>query len=151
MKFLVILTAVPSFTAAVCHHGTSLWAREVDIATFDYEGETGPIGWAALDEANEQCARGIRQSPVNLVETPEINIVQGVEVKLSLPSVYGGAELENLGSTLEVMMEGKNASVAYNGMHGELKQFHFHTPSEHHIRGEHYPMETHFVFDTGGK
>jgi carbonic anhydrase len=31
-----------------------------------------------------------------------------------------------------------------------LKQFHFHSPSEHHINGQVYPMEVHFVFQADG-
>jgi carbonic anhydrase len=27
----------------------------------------------------------------------------------------------------------------------ELKQFHFHSPSEHTVNGQHYPMEVHLV------
>ena len=32
-----------------------------------------------------------------------------------------------------------------NGCEFELKQFHFHAPSENHIEGRSYPMEMHLV------
>ena len=32
-----------------------------------------------------------------------------------------------------------------NGREFELKQFHFHAPSENHIEGRSYPMEMHLV------
>ncbi|KAJ2906863.1 putative carbonic anhydrase [Zalerion maritima] len=153
MKYASAILAFPSVALAVCHHGTSLWSRDVTIASFNYEGETGPIGWAALDEANEACATGTRQSPVNLVVGAGIRQLNYTDhddrISIELPDIEESAEFENLGSTLEVVMEGKGASIEYDGVNATLKQFHFHTPSEHHINGEYYPMEAHFVFDAG--
>lgn len=62
---------------------------------------------------------------------------------INFPSV-GSAKLENLGTTLEVPVTGSTtiAGVQYN-----LKQFHFHTPSEHRIFEEYYPLEMHLVHE----
>ena len=32
----------------------------------------------------------------------------------------------------------------------DLKQFHFHSPSEHTINGEHFPLEMHMVHQATG-
>ena len=53
-------------------------------------------------------------------------------------SVFSGAPFENLGSTVEVVV---NGTATYNGTTYSLKQYHFHTPSEHRINGEYYPLE----------
>lgn len=53
--------------------------------------------------------------------------------------------LENLGTTLEVPVTGKT-TVA--GVEYRLKQFHFHTPSEHRIFEEYYPLEMHMVHES---
>jgi carbonic anhydrase len=53
-------------------------------------------------------------------------------------------EVENNGHTIEV----KVASGSYLRIGQEryqLVQFHFHTPSEHRLQGQEYPMELHFV------
>jgi len=47
-------------------------------------------------------------------------------------------------------MEGKGAKTTVNGKEFELKQFHFHTPSEHTIDGEYFPLEMHMVHEAAG-
>jgi carbonic anhydrase len=56
----------------------------------------------------------------------------------------------NNGHTIQVNMEaGDNMLV--DGITFDLKQFHFHTPSENHIDGKSFPLEAHFVhLDTDG-
>jgi carbonic anhydrase len=56
------------------------------------------------------------------------------------------AKFENLGSGLEVVIT--NGSLATNNITYPLAQFHFHTPSEHRVNEEYFPMECHFVFET---
>jgi carbonic anhydrase len=51
-------------------------------------------------------------------------------------------EFENLGTTIEVIVNG-TTSVA--GSDFQLVQFHMHTPSEHHLNGEYHPLEVHMV------
>ena len=57
------------------------------------------------------------------------------------------AEFENVGTTVEVVMEGKGAKTTISGKEFELKQFHFHSPSEHTVDGEHFPLEMHMVHE----
>lgn len=152
------LLALPSLAAAFCHHDTELWARDlppslnaraegaIQVAEFTYEGETGALGWHAMKPEWKTCATGKRQSPANLELGATIKQIPGSDVTMYIPNV-DHAELENLGSTLEVVMTG--GWISYGGVNGTLRQFHFHTPSEHHINGEHFPMEVHFVFDAG--
>jgi carbonic anhydrase len=52
--------------------------------------------------------------------------------------------LENLGTTIEVTV---NGTTKFGGMDYRLKQFHMHTPSEHRISEEYYPLELHFVHE----
>ncbi len=53
----------------------------------------------------------------------------------------------NNGHTIQVNLTGKShATIA--GQVYTLKQFHFHTPSEHQVSGLSYPMEVHFVHST---
>lgn len=47
-------------------------------------------------------------------------------------------------------MEGKGSSTTVDGKVFELKQFHFHTPSEHTIDGEYFPLEMHLVHEAEG-
>lgn len=47
-------------------------------------------------------------------------------------------------------MEGKGSSTTVGGKVFDLKQFHFHNPSEHTIDGEYFPLEMHFVHEAAG-
>ncbi len=54
-------------------------------------------------------------------------------------------KVENNGHTLQATPQGKAQTIVINGKTYTLKQFHFHTPSEHTFKGKHFPMEAHFV------
>jgi len=53
-------------------------------------------------------------------------------------------EFENLGTTLETIVTG---NTLFNGVNFTLQQFHIHTPSEHRINSEFFPMEMHMVHE----
>lgn len=53
-------------------------------------------------------------------------------------------DFENLGTTIEVIV---NGTTSFAGSDFRLKQFHMHTPSEHRIGEEYYPLELHFVHE----
>lgn len=153
MTRLAHLTAVAlSLVApalAACDYGTHLYPREhiVPVSTFGYTGLTGPLNWYSLNKtANKLCATGEHQSPINLDSS--ISTIKGSSISFSVDSYPFGAELENLGSTVEVPV---NGTLKANGKTYSLAQFHFHTPSEHRVNSEYFPMEAHFVFSTPGK
>jgi carbonic anhydrase len=57
------------------------------------------------------------------------------------------AEAVDNGHTIQVNVPPGN-SLVLGGTRYELKQFHFHSPSEHNVNGEHTAMEMHFVHQT---
>jgi carbonic anhydrase len=67
--------------------------------------------------------------------------------KINIPKIEK-AEFENLGTTVEVIANGSTefANTTFN-----LKQFHFHSPSEHRINDEYFPLEMHMVHQSAGK
>lgn len=147
--FLILATL--SLASAFCHHGTTLWKRAGNTPNFGYEGNMGALGWAALNDTYDGCATGKQQSPVNLVEGGGISRVRGAAVNLNMPDLSDGAQLENLGSTLEVMMQNSGAAITFRNRRATLVQYHFHNPSEHHVNGEHFSMEVHFVFEINNR
>jgi len=58
------------------------------------------------------------------------------------------AEFENLGTTLETIVDG---TTTFAGKEFKLKQFHMHTPSEHRINDEYFPLEVHMVHEAADK
>jgi len=86
------------------------------------------------------CSTGLEQSPIDIPNTSD-------------PSPFGTVRLAyretrlnvvNTGRTLQVNCDSGSA-LLLDGASYELLQFHFHTPSEHLLSGQAYPMEVHFV------
>jgi carbonic anhydrase len=84
---------------------------------------------------------GAAQSPVNIVSaSAQTNTNKHAVLKFT-GSIRA---VENLGHTVQV--DFANGSITLvNGKSYELKQLHFHTPSEHLIDGVTFPMEMHIV------
>ncbi|KAL7931747.1 carbonic anhydrase [Trichoderma chlorosporum] len=143
-QFAAVALSLAASALAACDYGTHLNPRSehVPISNFGYTGLAGPLNWYGLNKtANKLCATGKFQSPINI--NSSISTVQGSSVTFKVDSYPLGAEFENLGSTVEVPVKG---SLVSGGKTYSLAQFHFHTPSEHRVQEEYYPMEVHFVF-----
>jgi carbonic anhydrase len=106
-----------------------------------YHGAEGPEHWGELADANKACAIGKNQSPIDL------NSKHAIKAQLSpLTLAYkaGGNEVLNNGHTIQVSYA-PGSTLTLDGHAFELKQFHFHAPSENQIDGQSYPMEAHLV------
>ncbi|RPA88033.1 carbonic anhydrase [Ascobolus immersus RN42] len=143
---LAIALAISPLASASCLHGTSLMKREIQsggkvkVAEFGYTGTLGPLNWANLGTGNAQCATSKVQSPINI--DSKIPLAKEIPV-IDFPNVEA-AEFENLGSTVEVIV---NGTTTFGGKEFGLKQYHFHTPSEHRIAEEYFPLEMHMVHE----
>ncbi len=85
------------------------------------------------------CNNGVNQSPIDLTELIEAELPP-----LGLAYKPGANEVVNNGHTIQVTYQsGSNLSVSEQVF--ELKQFHFHTPSENQINGTSFPLEVHLV------
>lgn len=105
-----------------------------------YSGDEGPGKWADLDTENLACAKGMQQSPIDI----------SGEIQANLPAIEidwkpGRSIMVNNGHTIQVDVP--EGSVLRRGPAEsyDLRQFHFHTPSEHRVKDEVFPMEAHFV------
>ena len=126
---LLVGSAILSSTSASCVHNTSLKPRAEDgsvpISNFGYTGVLGPFNWAGLDAENIACSTSSNQSPINI--NSATNKVLTTAPQIDFPPVKS-AVFENLGTTIEVIASG---TTTIGGKAFSLKQFHFHTPSEH--------------------
>ncbi|KAI0156587.1 carbonic anhydrase [Xylariaceae sp. FL1272] len=139
-------SVTPAF--AFCGGLTHLDRRqegEVPISTFGYNGVVGPTVWSQLDAGNALCSTGTTQSPIDMVEG-QFTEVPATDIQLSINDALEGAIFENLGTTIEVVMEDVGGSMVLDGVNFTLQQFHFHHPSEHMDAGVSLPMEMHMVF-----
>ncbi len=103
-----------------------------------YTGEHGADNWAKINPAYSACA-GKSQSPVNLSNFTEADLAD-----LAFNYQAGANTFEHKGHTTRVTYQA-GSSIQVDGKTFELKQFHFHAPSENHIEGKPFPMEMHLV------
>lgn len=108
-------------------------------AHWGYSGPEGPEHWAELSAEFGTCTSGKNQSPVNLT-----GMIEGNLPAMKINYKVGGKEVVNNGHTIQVNYA-PGSSITVAGKTFELKQFHFHSPSENTIEGHSYPMEAHFV------
>jgi len=108
-------------------------------APWGYTGDIGPEHWGDLDYRYIRCSTGKNQSPVNLTGMVEADLAP-IEI------AYGSTPVEvvNNGHTIQVNIA-PGSTLTFYGQTFELKQFHFHTPSENKIDGKSFPLEAHFV------
>lgn len=115
-------------------------AKDAHDSHWAYSGPTGPEHWGEKNPDHAACRVGAQQSPVDL--TNPINAF------ISTPQIdwtpVNGGEIVNNGHTLQMNLSNAGGLVR-DGVQYELIQFHFHTPSEHTLDGQHFPMEAHFV------
>lgn len=104
-----------------------------------YTGQEGPEHWGELDASYAACATGKNQSPINLT-----NFVEAELPSLGFNYASKSTEILNNGHTVQVKFA-SSSTLMVDGRPFELKQVHFHSPSENVINGESCGLEAHFV------
>jgi len=104
-----------------------------------YEGEAGPDHWGSLAPEYEACAKGVKQSPIDIKGASESDLE---DIKFHYQS--SKINILNNGHTVQVNYD-KGSYIEINGERFNLLQFHFHTPSEHTIGGGSSDAEMHLV------
>ena len=130
-----VLCAFALFAAAppiYAEEGAAHWA---------YEGEEGPAHWGELADSYSMCSEGRNQSPIDLVADFHPGLPQLVFDYHSSPL----REINNGHTIQQNVQPGSFLRFPEKNHSFELKQFHFHSPSEHTIDGKSYDMEMHFV------
>lgn len=129
---LILLVSVSNTFAEEENNQNVKWA---------YSGELGPSHWGDLSPEFARCKTGKNQSPINIsndiieVDLPPVNF----KYNMLTPE-----NIINTGHSIQVNMW-SGGEITVDNKVFELKQFHFHTPSENTIGGRHAPLEAHFV------
>lgn len=125
-----------SFSAALL---ASSLALAGDKPHWTYSGEEGPEHWGNLSAEYSLCGSGKNQSPINLS-----GMIDAKLPALKFAYTTAATEILNNGHTVQAnFAPGSTLTVA--GHEFELKQVHFHAPSENRIDGKSFPMEGHLV------
>lgn len=113
-----------------------LWSSH---AHWSYEGEEGPSSWGELDTAYEACVNGTSQSPIDLTGAATEDLAN-----ITFHYQPTKLHLENNGHTIQVNYDA-GSYIVVDEIRYDLKQFHFHSPSENAINGNSFPLEMHLV------
>lgn len=108
-------------------------------AHWGYRGDVSPIHWGSMDEKFAMCSQGTMQSPIDIIATTDKALVP-----LGINYTTSSKDVINNGHTVQINIQ-SGSTLTVDGETYELKQFHFHTPSENNINGTSYPLEAHFV------
>jgi carbonic anhydrase len=130
VSVVVTLTLGPAFAQE---------PKSVEKHEWDYGREHGPQHWGDLKPEFATCKTGHRQSPIDVGKTE----------KADLPPI----QFDYKASPLRIVDNGHTIMVTYapgssmrvGDAQYQLKQFHFHRPSEARIQGKTYDMELHLV------
>ncbi|WP_276726225.1 carbonic anhydrase [Pantoea septica] len=106
---------------------------------WSYEGKAGPAHWGELAADYQTCHNGQFQSPIDIK-----NAIDGKLPPLGLEFHTSVETLVNNGHTIQVSVDDED-DFRLDGEIFQLKQYHFHTPSENQIEGRSFPLEAHFV------
>ncbi|WP_017315707.1 carbonic anhydrase [Mastigocladopsis repens] len=115
---------------------------------WSYDDSSGPDNWAELNPDYQKCDQGQKQSPINIntkeiVRTPWNGTLQ---FQYSCPDL----KLKNTGREIEIECCDRSNKLVIAQQEYELKEFHFHTPSEHAVDLHAYPVEIHLVHEKVG-
>jgi len=106
---------------------------------WSYSGEGAPENWGSIDPRFATCANGVNQSPIDLTGFTESEL-PAIDFNYNLTS----SDILNNGHAIQANVK-DGSSITVDGKTFDLKQFHFHNPSENNINGKSFPLEAHFV------
>ena len=129
----------PMLVVAIGVLSVGVAAQAADDVHWSYTGDTGPEHWAELAPEFAACGIGVNQSPIDIVATVAAELEP-----LDFDYRTGSIDIVNNGHTLQVNAA-PGSWLHTRGEAYELQQMHFHSPSEHRIDGEAFPLEAHFV------
>lgn len=102
---------------------------------WDYLGIEGPKHWGLLSKEYVTCETGNKQSPVNIHMQGRSHHQEGLKFNYRVSELH---EMNN-GHTIQVS-HNSGCNIDLNKKTYNLRQFHFHDPSEHHINGKTFPI-----------
>lgn len=138
LRFSAFL-AIPLLFAG-CSDDVTEIPESCDGVVWTHHGrDNGQDKWASLCQGYSACG-GSAQSPINITNPVEDRSLGNLSLDYGTTTV----EIENNGHTVEFVTEA-GSTVTLEGKTYPLKQFHYHSHSEHQLDGEHLPLEIHFV------
>jgi carbonic anhydrase len=129
VKKLFVLASALVASAAMAGDHSHHWS---------YTGKDGPDHWGQM-EGFGLCSSGKHQSPVDVRDAVTAKLAP-----LAFRYSSTAREVLNNGHTVQITFA-PGSQLRLASQDYELKQFHFHAPSENLLDGKRFPLEVHFV------
>jgi carbonic anhydrase len=104
-----------------------------------YTGDVDPSHWGSLSPVYAACGEGKGQSPIDIISKSESGSPNlSLDFKTTSLKIAHHEHVDDIldnGHTIQVTVE-EGSSFTLNDKTYNLKQFHFHTPSEHTVEGK---------------
>ncbi|KAG6512853.1 hypothetical protein ZIOFF_030987 [Zingiber officinale] len=133
----VILSSGVALLLAAC-------AAAYDTVNFTYSGANGPSAWGSLCPQYRLCSEGKRQSPINIVNADAEYNPKLIRLRRNYRACSNATLLDNH-CNIALRYDEDVGYVVVEGKKYSLLQMHWHSPSEHTIDGERFPVELHLV------
>jgi carbonic anhydrase len=106
---------------------------------WSYEGALGPTHWGSLKPEYATCGTGHEQSPIDITSTT-VTTLDSIHFDYHAFPLH----IVDNGHTVQVNAA-PGSAITVGGHRYELRQFHFHHPSEEHVHGHGFDMVAHLV------
>ena len=153
MRGILTVVAIVAVIAGVGALSVEFWmprqsdAQEAQVTStkwktaWTYEGPRGAEHWGDLDPDYVLCKTGREQSPINIQDTQKSDLPP-----LRFEYKSGPLNIINNGYTaVRVDYTHSGDFFIVGDQRYELKQFHFHRPSEEYVHGKQYDMVLHLM------
>ena len=109
---------------------------------WSYHGFQGPRFWGYLEQTHRECRIGHQQSPI------DVRIPHHPDHQEELKFEYSQTQFSPFHTKHGMQFRpSRQSQLQLNNQPYQLRQFHFHDPSEHHIQGKEFPLEMHLVHE----
>lgn len=133
ISFVAFTCALPSFAAN----------QDVGyVPDWSYQGYNGPAYWSELNPMYAACAN-TRQSPISLPPTSTTTSTIPLHIHYQPGAFDEYVDNHNLYAFQDDKSNEEN--IAFDGKTYRLAEIHFHTPAEHQLGTQTFPLEVHFV------
>lgn len=150
--FLIASLGFSQFALAEGSEGQTFFYKEQTLLTpieaeWSYEGKNGRRYWETLSNEYEACGKGEAQSPID-IETEPASTLDVSDLELSFDyneTIYSVEDHDEIFQANSFDLN--NNTLTLDDEDYRLKQIALHTPSEHTIDGEEYPLEIQLVHE----
>ncbi|GMP98798.1 hypothetical protein CsSME_00046542 [Camellia sinensis var. sinensis] len=146
IQFLLCIFFISFVLLSISCPATSEEVENEREFNYDENSDKGPDHWGEIHPEWSLCKNGTMQSPIDMLNE-RVKVVSYLG-KLKRDYNPSNATLINRGHDMKLEWDDGAGHMEINGTEYELKQCHWHSPSEHTINGRRFDLELHLVHES---